>query len=213
MGEEAKPKAGKRRHKGVQTGPQKPLVTDVDTLRAVSRTVALAVLRLSEQQFERLTKAGVLRKPPRHGVHDLVGLMEDRLRLAEDENGPDTGDVSAAEAKRRFWAAKALSQELEAAESAGELVPIAEVQALEREVFAALAVRLDGIAPRLATELAGVSDAAVIRRRLLSEIRAARTAAADALANRASAPDAAEDDGPDTDGAAGDVDDGVVTEA
>jgi phage terminase Nu1 subunit (DNA packaging protein) len=191
------------------TGPASPGITDLEALRAVSRQVALGVLRLSEDQFDRLVKSGVLRKPVRHGVHDLVGLVEDRLRLAEDENGGDGGDVSTAEAKRRFWAAKALSQELEAVEAGGHVVPIAEVEALEREVLASLAVTLDGIAPRLATELAGLSDAAVIRRRLLSEIRAARTAAAHALANRGGTYAAPRDDGDDADGAAGDVDGGV----
>lgn len=175
-------------------------------LRAVSRSVALAALRISADQFDRLTKAGVLRRPPSHGVHDLLGLLEDRLKLAEDENGPDSGDMSAAEAKRRFWAAKAVTQELEAAELAGQNVPIEDVENLEREVFAALAVRLDGLAPRLATEFAGISDAAIIRRRLLSEIRAARTAAAQALADRGRPPEDSGDDREDIDGAAGDVD-------
>ena len=190
-----------------QTGTAKPLLVDLDLLRSVSRQVAYGALRLSEDQFDRLIKAKVLRRAESKGVYDLIGLIEDRLKLAEDENGPDAaGDMSAAEAKRRFWAAKALTQELEAAELAGTLVPLAEVEALERETLATLAVSLDGLAPRLATELAGISDAAVIRRRLLAEIRDARTAAARALADRGGCATAAGDNGDDVDGAPGDVD-------
>jgi hypothetical protein len=185
-----------------QSGPTKPHITDPELLRAVSRPVALAVLRLSPDQFDRLTKAGVLRKAPRYGCHDLLGLVEDRLKLAEDENGADAGDITIAEAKRRFWAAKALSEELAAAKTSGELVPIVTVEELERECLATLAVQMDGLAPRLAAELAGLSDAAVVRRRLLTELRRVRAEAARRLACREGYAAAAEDDGGDADAGA-----------
>ncbi len=170
-----------------QTGSEKPLVSDPEMLRSVSRHVAIAALKLSEDQFDRLLKAGVLRKAESRGVYDLCGLIEDRLKLAEDENGGDGGDVTLSEAKRRFWAAKAVSEEANAEEALDRLVPLDAVLELEREAWASLVTRTDAVASRRAAKYAGMSNAADIRLDLLRELRAARGEAARLLEDRSRA--------------------------
>lgn len=170
-----------------QTQGAPPKVADPEWLTEVCKPAVVRMLRLSEDQFDRLVKVGILRKPTRRNVYDLYGMVEDRLKLAEDENGGDGADITLAEAKRRFWAAKAVSEEAAAEAALDRLVTLEDVLQLEREVWASLVTRTDAIASRRAAKYAGMSNAADIRLDLLRELRAARGEAARLLQDRARA--------------------------
>lgn len=70
---------------------------------------------------------------------------------------------------------------LENAVRRGELAKVAHFRAIAAAAISHLNAELDGIAGRLANELAGISDPAEIRGRLLDQHRAARAAFADRL--------------------------------
>lgn len=70
---------------------------------------------------------------------------------------------------------------LENAQKRGELVLVGQVAEVFSMLAAELAARHDAVPGRVATEFAGITDAAVIRQRLLDELREVRTAVADAV--------------------------------
>lgn len=77
----------------------------------------------------------------------------------------------------------------------GELLPREVVDETLQGVHAAAVPLLDGMGGRLANELSGISEPAVIRERIQDECRAVRTAVADYLERRATALDAMQDRG------------------
>jgi len=91
---------------------------------------------------------------------------------------------------------------LENAASRGELVRSADVEALVLETIAQLGSVLDGVPGRLANELAGLADPAEIRARLMQELRGARSAFADRLAQLADAGEQLAESGDDREAAA-----------
>lgn len=97
----------------------------------------------------------------------------------------DDEQESADEADRRRKIANASLIELELAQKRGDLIPMAVAENVIDRAFGLVATQLDGLAGRLAAELAAVSDAAVIRQVLFDETRRIRAAAAAELANRA----------------------------
>jgi len=99
--------------------------------------------------------------------------------------------------RERLAKAQADKTELENARRRGELVRTSDVADALARLAADLATRHDGVPGRVASELAGISDPAVIRGRLLDELRAVRGAFADATAQLADAIGAPEADGDD----------------
>lgn len=89
-----------------------------------------------------------------------------------------TGYAAGSE-RERLARAQAEKFELENSRRRGELVLVSVVVEILMGMAADLTGRLEGIPGRLANELAGISDAAVIRARLLEEIRAVRAGAAE----------------------------------
>jgi len=87
--------------------------------------------------------------------------------------------------------------ELENARRRGELILSSQVAEVLSTLGADLAQRHDGLPGRLANELAGISDAAQIRERLLDELRIVRGAFADAVDKLADALGEGADAGPD----------------
>lgn len=92
-----------------------------------------------------------------------------------------------------------------------ELIHVAQVSDVLSTLAADLAARHDALSGRVANELAGISEPAVIRERLLDEARGVRAAVADAVAKLAESLGAATDDGGDPD-AAEEADGGGVGE-
>lgn len=100
--------------------------------------------------------------------------------------------------RERLARAQAEKHELENARKRGELIYADQVAEVLSTLAADVAARMDAISGRLAGELAGLSDPAVIRGRLRDEHRSVRGAFADAVAKLADALGSSEDDGEDS---------------
>lgn len=157
--------------------PDGPVLTDLEVLRRVSTEVCAAALPTipSVRMFQKHVQAGIFPPPVARGVHDFIAVLQAFADMVQAEAA---GDDSIAEAKRRFWNARAQREEQEAATEADQLLVKADVLEVERQAMIVLATQMDAVASRLASEVAGLSDAAVIRRRLLDELRACRASAA-----------------------------------
>lgn len=70
---------------------------------------------------------------------------------------------------------------LENAQKRGELIPVEILQEVLGSAFADHGAQLDGLAGRLANELAGITEPARIRAKLLDEVRRVRAALAQSL--------------------------------
>jgi phage terminase Nu1 subunit (DNA packaging protein) len=98
----------------------------------------------------------------------------------------------------RLANAQAEKFELENARRRGELILANQVADVFATLAADLAARHDGLAGRMANELAGISDPARLRERLLDELRDVRSSFADAIEKLADALGQAPGDGADT---------------
>jgi hypothetical protein len=76
------------------------------------------------------------------------------------------------------------------------LVELSEVDDAFSEAMALIAMRLDGLSGRLANELAGISDPAVIRQRLRNELISIRASASNGLADFIGHPQRSRDSKP-----------------
>lgn len=117
--------------------------------------------------------------PVRGGGYDLIEAVDAWFRFkvlsaAEAERG----DLSS---KDRYWAARAQKEEIEAEAAAGRYVPLVDMLEAWQSCFSMVANRVDAVAGRVAAELAGVADAAIIRKRLMEELRGARAEAAEQI--------------------------------
>src|SRR5437016_2791974 len=91
----------------------------------VTLAVLAACFGTTARSIQREVKEGVLPKPVRRGLYDLVACVRRRLELVEQEGETDE---STAEAKRRFWNARAEREELSVDRERNELVPFEEVR-------------------------------------------------------------------------------------
>ena len=104
--------------------------------------------------------------------------------------------------RERLAAEQADKFALENSRRRGELIYADQVAEVMARIAAELSSRLDAVPGRVAGELAGISDPAVIRQRLLDEHRAVRAAFAGATAELADALGSVDDDGGDSEAAA-----------
>jgi len=86
---------------------------------------------------------------------------------------------------------------IENAVKRGELIFASQVAEVFSTLSADLASRHDAVPGRLASELAGINEPAVVRERLLDDLRSVRAAFADAIEKLADVLESAEDDGGD----------------
>lgn len=149
----------------------------------LAATGAAAVLGISRRQFDRLHKSGVL---PAHGPRqfDLGAVV--RAYVAYVEQGREGAQTIAA-AKLATERERARKLGLENEARGGRLVCVEQVAEVLTDLAATLAGQLDALPGRVAAELAGLTDAGVIRSRLLDETRGIRTAMADATQRLAAA--------------------------
>lgn len=103
--------------------------------------------------------------------------------------------------RERLAAEQADKVALENARRRGELIHADQVAEVLASLGAELAARHDAVPGRVAGELAGLTDPALIRTRLRDELRAVRGAVADAAAKLADALGSSEDDGADREAA------------
>lgn len=95
----------------------------------------------------------------------------------------------------RLVRAQADKLELDIGKRRGELLLASDVEQQDMALAADFRSRLDGLPGRIANELAGITDAAEIRRLLLEETRAIATAFADAIRKQAQPGEESIDDG------------------
>lgn len=126
--------------------------------------------------MQTMVQHGHLPKPVRFGRYDGPLVIEAHRTFRDSGN---ESDKEIAQSKRRHWKAKADLIELELAQAAGEVVPIAAAKARLEDVLARTARRLDAVPSRVAAQVAGMTNVAEIRRVVLEEIRAARRIAVD----------------------------------
>jgi phage terminase Nu1 subunit (DNA packaging protein) len=144
------------------TGPQRQRIE-------VGSQVLADALGLTTRRIQQLAAEGVIVKLE-HDRYDLVASIKNMRELEED-------NASDRETKKRYLTAKADAQELETSRLKLELVKMADVQRVFREAMTIYSGECDSMASRLAAELAGMTDPAIIRQKILAEERAARESA------------------------------------
>lgn len=97
------------------------------------------------------------------------------------------------DSKSRLMSAQARNAEMDADRKAGQLLDVNDVQSVVNETMTIIAGGLDSLGGRLAGELAGDTDPAIIRQKLLNETRRIRSAAADRLASLGAITDGSRD--------------------
>lgn len=143
--------------------------------RRMSAAAGAVLLGISERHFLRLVAAGVLPKGEGKRGFDGPAIINAWVEYqAADKEG--SADVAAS--KATFWAARARRETLEADRLEGEIVRVDDVRALFSEVMIVIGAGLDSLPGRLAGELAGIADPAMIRKRILVEVRRVRADAA-----------------------------------
>lgn len=146
-----------------------------DTASVPMATLA-QVCGFSTRHGSRLVKAGVF-KPVSRGRYDLAASVRAYIQYQAD--GAETGDI--ATERKRLVRAQANHEELKVSQLTGRLTPIEEVRAAFSEAMVIVATQLDGLAGRMAGDLAGITNPAEIRKRLLDETRRIRSAASGKL--------------------------------
>ena len=157
--------------------------------------VAYAVLGLSKRQFHRLVNAGVLPRAGK-GKFDLYVIGPAFAQYLRDGR-EGSGDL--VQEKLRLTVAQRREIELKTRIRSRELVEREDAERVYSATMVLIGSQLEGIGGRMAGELAAISDAAVIRKRLLDETRRIRTAAADQLEAWVNGPAGREPAAPATD--------------
>jgi phage terminase Nu1 subunit (DNA packaging protein) len=138
------------------------------------------------------TKAGLKsRKTGRNRVIRVADLV--RYLAAREYQPGSQRDRLAKEQADKFAIENAVKR--------GELVFVSQVSEVMATLAADLSSRHDAVPGRVASELAGINEPAVIRERLLDELRSVRAAFADAIAKLADALGTAADTGGDREAA------------
>lgn len=89
---------------------------------------------------------------------------------------------AAGDAKEQLTRAQVERTQLEVQQLRGELVEATEFQRVVNQAATVIASQLDGLGPRVAGELAGMTDVAAIQSVIFRETRAIRSSIADAVA-------------------------------
>jgi hypothetical protein len=158
--------------------------------RRVTGTVLAAVLGLTDRRLRQLRDEGHIQQTD-DGDYELGPAVQGYARFLGSRK-PIRDSEHAALA--RAQAEKVRRENLRAR---GLLQPVELVDETLQGVTSVVVSELEGIPGRLANELAGTSEPAVVRARLQDECRAVRTAVADYLERRADALSAMQDGGDD----------------
>lgn len=147
------------------------------TLPKCSVNTIAKLLNITERRVQQLAKEGVIPKPIK-GEYDLVGSVQGYVTyLQEKVKGADI-----AASRRTFEQERIRKIRMENDEREGRLLQFDDVKNALNEMMVLLRGQLESIPGRVASELAGVSDAGVIRHTLLNEIRRTESTAAEQLA-------------------------------
>lgn len=142
---------------------------------------------VSRQTIQSWYNEGLTRKPT---IRELIRFLAKREGYAPGSE------------RERLMRAQAEAFELKNAQSRRELCTVAFIEELLLGMAADISGRLDGLPGRMANELAGISDPAIVRARLLEETRGIRAGVAEYAGKLAESAPADPDDGDDMEPAA-----------
>lgn len=157
----------------------------------VSGTELADLIGITDRQVRNLHRANVLHQAGK-GKYPLAESLQAYIAYAA--HGKVQSEVI--DSKSRLLSAQARNAEIEADRKAGKLLDLDDVQTVLNETMTIIASQMDGLGGRLANELAGESDPAIIRQKLLSETRRIRATAADKLARLGAIADSGRDSAP-----------------
>lgn len=143
------------------------------------------LFRLTERRVQQLAKEGILVKTT-HGKYDLVGSVQGYVKYLQDravgrQDAAYTDPTDIRLERKRLIKAQADNAECEHQVRRGTLVALDVVEQVLNEVAVLYGSSLDALPGRLAQELAGMSDPAVIKNKLFDECRQLRNLTADGL--------------------------------
>lgn len=156
----------------------RPRRNDPDVSQVSSKMCA-EILGMSRPFFLKCVRLNYI--PPSNGKdkYDLKAVVQAWGKHLEFGRKP----AQVFDAKRALLEEKHRQAKLENDTRERKLVKIDEVEDAFVEAMTIIAMRLDSLAGRMANELAGISDPAVIRQRLRNEIIGIREAASQGLSN------------------------------
>lgn len=150
--------------------------------KIVSQTEFAEIIGKSSEWVRQLAKQGL---PSERTNGRGKGVMIDTaaainwlISRERTKQIPDDEDSSLDSETRRLRAAQADLAELDLSERRGELAPVEDYLIASQEAMVIVASQMDGLPGRVASQLAGITDAAEIRQLLLDETRRIRAAAA-----------------------------------
>ncbi|MCP5009406.1 MAG: hypothetical protein GY942_05450 [Aestuariibacter sp.] len=146
-----------------------------DTAQTPTKSLA-DILLVSDTQIRNLREKGVFEQTAR-GKYDLAKCIQ--AFIAYHVDGQTAGDMTTE--KVLLITAQRKKVELDTEEKRGELVSFDQARQTFMAAMTIVATQLDGLAGRVAGELAGISDPAIVRKKLFDETRRIRSAAADKL--------------------------------
>lgn len=125
------------------------------------------------------------------GQYLLAECVRWRLEQMLKQAAGDSSEIT--ESRMRLYDTQREKHLLEMREMRKELLPAEEVATAIRAMFGIVATQLDGLGPRMAARLAGLSDPQKIAKELFIECRNIRRATADAVTDFARSLDGDED--------------------
>lgn len=150
------------------------------------------LFRVSDSAVMKMAREGGMPKAAR-GRYPLMACVHWRLDQIMSAQEEDSSDVT--EARKKLYDTQRAKHELEMAELRKELLVAEEVATVLRGLMAIVATQLDGLGPRVAYQVAGLTDPAKISKVILSECRHIRRAAAEQVQAFAGDLDGGEDAG------------------
>jgi phage terminase Nu1 subunit (DNA packaging protein) len=154
---------------------EKKTLTMPTTSPAYPASTLAKLFHLTERRVQQLAKEGILVKSAQ-GKYDLVAsvqgyvkYLQDRAMGRSDGSYADPSDIKLE--RKRLIKAQADNAECEYQVRRGELVSLDLVKHLLNEVAVLYGSSLDALPGRLAQELAGIPDPALIKNKLFDECR------------------------------------------
>jgi phage terminase Nu1 subunit (DNA packaging protein) len=145
-----------------------------EALPTVNGAKLAAIAGLGVRQFNRLVRAGHIPKAKR-GLYDTEAALA--AIVTYYRQGKEGSSHIAAE-KLRLTISQRLEIEQRTQTRARELIPVTQVRAAFDTAMTLIGSQLDGLAGRIANDVAATSDPAICKKVIFDETRRIRTAAA-----------------------------------
>jgi phage terminase Nu1 subunit (DNA packaging protein) len=169
-------------------GRRPAAVSDVDKLVASQKSLAV-IFAVDPATVSRWAQDGMPKRG--WGKYPLAECVRWRIEQLIAQAAGDSSEIT--ESRMRLYDTQREKHELEMKQMRRELLDAEEVATAIRSMFGIVATQLDGLGPRMAARLAGLSDPQKIAKELLSECRNIRRATADSIADFARDLDGSED--------------------